>query len=346
MVKVSIIVPVYNVEKYIDRCLDSIFSQTLKDIEIILRDDESPDKCPQKCDEYAKKDPRVKVIHKKNGGLGFARNSGLEVATGEFVAFLDSDDFIHSAMYETLYNVAKKNDLDTCFCGFYYYYSENKIIPRCETETYIQFNGRNEVDDFFLNMVGPKFNYANEVKYYCTVWKAIYSNKIIKSNKLLFDSERLYVNEDLLFHSLYLPKAERVGFVPQTFYYYNNANNTSITSKYSEAKYQKILQGLTLLHQRLLTCYTDDKFKEHFYRYIFLTLRGILYNDIYKSGECTFREKYNRLRKHCSDIYFEDLYNHAPYKRLPFSKKILFSAIKNKNILLLMVIFFCKKKLT
>ena len=91
---VSVIVPIYNVEKYLDRCLKSIINQTLKNIEIILVDDESPDLCPQKCDEAAKYDNRIKVIHKKNGGLGFARNSGLEIATGKYVYFVDSDDYL------------------------------------------------------------------------------------------------------------------------------------------------------------------------------------------------------------------------------------------------------------
>ena len=112
MVKVSIIIPVYNVEKYIDKCVQSARNQTMQDIEIILVDDESPDGCPQICNDYAKNDSRIKVVHKKNGGLGFARNSGLEVATGKYVTFLDSDDFVDLHTYEHLYGIATKNNLD------------------------------------------------------------------------------------------------------------------------------------------------------------------------------------------------------------------------------------------
>ena len=85
MVKVSIVVPIYNVEKYLEQCIDSIINQTLKDIEIILVDDGSPDNCPKMCDNYAKKDSRIKVVHKKNGGLSSARNAGIEVATGDYI---------------------------------------------------------------------------------------------------------------------------------------------------------------------------------------------------------------------------------------------------------------------
>ena len=112
MPKISIIVPIYNVEKYLDRCVRSLCNQTLQDIEIILVDDQSPDDCPRMCDEYAKQDSRIIVIHKKNGGLGYARNSGMKVATGEYVAFVDSDDYVDLDMFESMYNSAKKYDAD------------------------------------------------------------------------------------------------------------------------------------------------------------------------------------------------------------------------------------------
>ena len=102
MAKISIIVPVYNVEKYIFECVDSLINQTYKNLEIILVDDSSPDNCPQICDEYAQKDDRIKVIHKPNGGLSDARNAGIESATGEYLMFVDSDDYIALDMIEQL----------------------------------------------------------------------------------------------------------------------------------------------------------------------------------------------------------------------------------------------------
>lgn len=101
--KVSIIVPVYKVEKFLERCVESIIKQTYQNIEIILIDDESPDECPKMCDQYEIKDNRIKVIHKKNGGLSDARNAGLDIASGEYIAFVDSDDWIESDFIETLY---------------------------------------------------------------------------------------------------------------------------------------------------------------------------------------------------------------------------------------------------
>ena len=97
---ISVIVPIYNVEKYLARCVDSIVNQTYKNLEIILVDDGSPDRCPQMCDDYAEKDSRIKVVHKKNGGLSDARNAGMAVATGEYISFIDSDDWIDLETYD------------------------------------------------------------------------------------------------------------------------------------------------------------------------------------------------------------------------------------------------------
>ena len=112
MPEISIIVPIYNVEQYLKRCVDSILAQTFKDFELILVDDGSPDSCPFICDEYARIDSRIKVIHKANGGLSDARNAGLEMAMGNYIAFVDSDDWIASDTYEYLYELIKKNKAD------------------------------------------------------------------------------------------------------------------------------------------------------------------------------------------------------------------------------------------
>ena len=115
--KVSVIVPVYNTEKYLKRCLDSILNQTLSDIEIIIVDDGSKEACALLCDQFAKLDSRIKVVHKQNAGLGFARNTGLNEANGEYVGFVDSDDYIEPMMYETLYAAAKNNGADIAVSG-------------------------------------------------------------------------------------------------------------------------------------------------------------------------------------------------------------------------------------
>lgn len=122
---ISVIVPCYKVEDYLDECITSIVNQTYKHLEIILVDDGSPDNCPQICDKWSRKDSRIKVIHKKNGGLSSARNAGLDIAKGEYISFIDSDDFIDKTFIEFLYMNLIKNKVDISCCGYYHYFNKN-----------------------------------------------------------------------------------------------------------------------------------------------------------------------------------------------------------------------------
>lgn len=134
---ISIIVPVYKVEKYLNRCVDSIINQTYKNLEIILVDDGSPDNCPKICDEYAKKDNRIKVIHKENGGLSDARNYGLEIFKGKYVTFIDSDDYVEYNYVEILYNTLKKYNVKLSIADNLIKYDSGKIINISSYDEYI-----------------------------------------------------------------------------------------------------------------------------------------------------------------------------------------------------------------
>ena len=223
MAKVSVIVPVYNVEKYLDRCMQSLLNQTLKDIEIIMVDDESPDNCPKMCDDYAKKDSRVKVIHKKNAGLGLARNSGLEVATGEYVAFVDSDDFTDVDAYRSLYENAQKRNADVVYAGFLMQHSDNT-----ESECFVlnkEWKGK-EINTFLKSLIYDSL--PDKEKIWMSVWNAIYKRKVIENNNIRFLSEREYLSEDVVFHTMLLPLCRKVVCIPKTFYHYCY-NGTSLT---------------------------------------------------------------------------------------------------------------------
>lgn len=146
MPKISVIIPVYKVEEYLKRCVDSVIGQTLRNIEIILVDDGSPDNCPAICDEYAKKDDRVRVIHKKNGGVSEARNVGIEAALGEFIGFVDPDDYIEADMYEYLYDLVKKENAEISMCEFFHCYqgkepekNEKISVETVDSETAIYY---------------------------------------------------------------------------------------------------------------------------------------------------------------------------------------------------------------
>ena len=129
---ISIIIPVYKVEKYLEKCIKSVLSQTYKNLQIILVDDGSPDNCGNICDDYARVDNRIEVIHKANGGLSDARNVGLKAARGEYIGFVDSDDYVSNEMFENLYNTLISNDVDVSICNFYIVIDNKNIIKNAD----------------------------------------------------------------------------------------------------------------------------------------------------------------------------------------------------------------------
>ncbi|MGM9776959.1 MAG: glycosyltransferase [Prevotella sp.] len=254
--KVSVIVPVYNVEKYLNRCINSLLGQTLKDIEIILVDDESPDNCPQICDNYANKHTNIYVIHKKNEGLGMARNSGLELARGEYVAFIDSDDYVDSVMFEKLYDECKHSTLDVIYSEFNVdEYPGFRIVLR-DRKIY---NGADEVEQLRLDIVGAEPSYISSVKFQCSACKGLYSRQLIANNKISFYSEREYISEDMLFNLDILGKANRVETTPWQFYHYC-LNGASLSHSYRADRWPRLLMMIDKLSE-----YRDSfKFRDEF----------------------------------------------------------------------------------
>ena len=151
--KISIIVPVYNVEKYLERCINSLVHQTMKEIQIILVDDGSTDKSPSICDDYAKKDKRILVIHKENEGQGIARNYGLARASGEYVCFLDSDDYYELDTCEKLYEILKETNADMCCFGYQINDKEGNLVRRPLIKEKI-YQGEEIRNDFILHYFG------------------------------------------------------------------------------------------------------------------------------------------------------------------------------------------------
>lgn len=298
MKKLSIIVPVYNVEKYIDRCIKSLINQSLTDIEIILVDDQSPDSCPQICEEWTKNDSRIKVIHKKNGGLGYARNSGLKLATGEYVSFIDSDDCINNEAYAKAYEVAKKNDLDICFFKSQRFFTEKDINPNKENGEMNLFIGRGKVDNFLLNMVGPLPNTHKDGIYAVSCCMAIYKREIIEKNKIFFISEKHISGEDMIFHLDLLPKVSNVGIIPNCYYYYF-VNPHSITHHFSKNQYKRMILNDMLVYKKLKSLYPRNKYIDHYKTYVMKNLRTIL--NFEARIDSSFSKKRQVIYKTCKE---------------------------------------------
>ena len=188
MPKVSIIVPVYKVEKYLDRCVQSLINQTLNDIEIILVDDGSPDNCPQMCDDYALKDKRIKVIHKNNAGLGFARNSGLDIARGEYIAFCDSDDCVREDAYEVLYEKMIDSDSDVVYGWMIHEMKDGHWEDYCKFSNEKIIEGQ-RVKEFAMDVVSfpPNIKHRERIIDVSSCM-ALYRKDIIDNNNIRFMS--------------------------------------------------------------------------------------------------------------------------------------------------------------
>lgn len=230
MVLVSIVVPIYKVEKYLSRCVQSLLNQTLKDIEIILVDDGSPDKCPEMCEDYLKADKRVKVVHKVNGGLSSARNVGIDVATGKYIGFVDSDDSILPTMYEELYNVINKYNCD-------FVMSDYERITRDGREKLKSLNIAKGYYDKnrIIKEIYPELIMGRNLDYgpLLSVWHCLYNSDFLRRYNLRFDEEVKW-SEDNIFSAF-------VGYYANSFYYlkgrglykyYENAG--TITTSYRE----------------------------------------------------------------------------------------------------------------
>ena len=211
--KVSVIVPVYNVKNYLERCLDSILGQTYTNIEVILIDDGSTDGSNKLCEKYSYLDNRVKVIHKANGGLSSARNVGIKVATGDFIAFVDSDDWISEDAYEYMLDLLLRNQADAVQCGFIK--TNNKTEIKEEQEQIVIYNNK-DVCQFYMN-------YSTETGSY-SVWKFLYKKKLIKD--IFFREGK--INEDIDFNYKVLNRCKKLVVSNQIkYFYFQNGNSLS-----------------------------------------------------------------------------------------------------------------------
>ena len=215
---ISVIVPIYNVEDYLNRCVDSIINQTYKNLEIILVDDGSPDNCPQMCDDYAKKDSRIRVVHKENGGLSDARNAGMKVATGEYVSFIDSDDYISLDFYETLLETIVDNDSDIVECGVVKFYEDNNFDEYNDDLKVTNYETVDALDGLIIE---------NPFKQH--VWNKLYKSSVALDIPYAVGK----LNEDEFWTYQVFGKAKKVTRINKTMYYYFQRNGSIMGNGYN-----------------------------------------------------------------------------------------------------------------
>lgn len=314
---ISIIVPVYNVEKYLEKCVNSIINQTYSNLEIILVNDGSTDNSGKLCDNLATKDPRIVVYHKENGGVSSARNLGLDKAKGEFIGFIDSDDYIDPDMYEFLYKELKKNNVDISMCGLYHVYADKKDSQVDSAEYYVM-----DSEQAIKMVLDSKITSVTPV------------NKLY--SKWLFEQIRYDISiksaEDALIMIKLLDKCNLISVTTERKYYYFHRGNSLTTSPFSKTTLDVInvyQQNLELVKEKYPNIIDSAK-RRVFWSY-FYVLDSLCISSVRKDYDVLFSKLLSELK---SNIMFILTSPNFTFKRKILFLSLLVSENLYKNIIL------------
>ena len=259
MIGISAIVPVYNAEKYLTKCIDSILTQTYDNFELILIDDGSTDRSGEICDRYAETDERITVIHKENGGVSAARNTGIDIAKGKYITFIDSDDFVEKSFFEYTVDIAQKRQADCVTAGIRYWYEDNSKNRDCVLPD-IYFSVHQDLNEHFAKLY--------EQHAFDAMYAKLYKNEIIQSFGIRFDTSYA-IFEDGMFVSNYLSHCRFCYFTNKVFYNYVQHDSPSLMKQFNanadrafQARYGSDVWMLSLLDRENQDQYCRKMFRQ------------------------------------------------------------------------------------
>lgn len=276
---ISVIVPIYKVEDYLHRCVESIMNQTYRKLEIILVDDGSPDNCPALCDKYAKKDSRVKVIHKKNGGLSDARNAGMEVATGEYISFIDSDDYIAADFFEILYNTMQSENSDIAECSVVKFYEDNHFDKYSDDNKITSYSNQDALSGLISE---------NPFKQH--VWNKLYKADLVLDIPYAVGK----LNEDEFWTYQIFGRAEKITRINKTMYYYFQRESSIMGNTYN-------LRRLDALEGKV----NRQKYIEENYSDLKIQSKVDLYGSCMFAYQCVLKYMSGNDKKKAKQIIYE-----------------------------------------
>lgn len=329
--KITVIVPVYNNELYLKQCVDSLISQTLKEIEILLIDDGSKDKSGVLCDQYAKLDSRIRVIHKKNEGLGLTRNRGMQEAKGEYFAFLDSDDYVAPDMYEKLWNQATKYNAEACMCGIARVFGEREISYDLKLEK--EFFCKSEIqDDIVYRMIGSAPEDINESTIGYSMCTGIYKIDVVRRHNMRFYSEREYKVEDVLFKIEYYSYINGFTYIKDSCYKYR-CNENSLTRKYRPDVLEATIKCYCKEFE-ILDYFGYEKGRLYATRMLLADVRNAMRMIMKQDGLWKSVKSFKQIACH---PYIGEVLNNYPYQKNPFGKRCFNFMLHHKLSILLAV---------
>lgn len=328
---ISVIVPVYNVEKYLNRCIDSILNQTFKQIEIILVDDGSTDKSPIICDEYCDRYENIKVIHKENNRVSAARNDGIKIASGKYIALVDSDDWIEPNMLEEMYNKAEEFHTDIAMCDFRKVGVESKYtVSQPIREGYYDRN-MIETELFPCLIMFENIEFPPTISN-CT---CLFRRKFIIEHNLFYD-ENIHYCEDSIFGSKAMYNANRFYYMKNRYFYNYFYNPNSTTSTCNMKKWDSYL----IINQRLKQYFTDSKFD--FSRQIKINMLYFTLNYLeeIKKSNLPLDKKIQKSKLLVNDIYVKNVFENFKLPKVNIKLKLVLILIKYRMNFLYSKIFY------
>lgn len=339
MVKVSIIVPVYNVEKYVERCLESLINQTYQNIEIIIVVDGATDNSLEICENYKERDSRIQIVIKQNQGLGLARNTGLEYITGKYVLFVDSDDYVDINLVKSVTELAEKNECDLVR---FHNYRENLVTGKKTVRKTLLQEGiylKDKINkELLYPIIGVLPEQTAENFVGMSVWRNLYSSSIIKNHELNFVSEREYISEDIIFNIKYLYLCNKVYVTNHPFYHYI-VNENSLTAKYKDDRFDKeiiMYKEILRLVDTLGVCKEEYLVRE---QRTFMDRSRMCMRSILDAKNLTYSQKRKKLKSICNNEELQLVISCYPVNKLPFNYKCIIKLIEHKAVSCLSLVY-------
>lgn len=336
---ISVIVPVYNVEKYLRQCLDSLVVQTYKNFEVIMVDDGSKDASGLICDEYANKYQHFFAVHKKNAGLGMARNTGLDYINGKYVVFIDSDDYVENNIIEVLYKNLLTDNVDMCKGGFKRFINANEIILERKYTDEV-YEGDKAKNILLPRMIGSSPFEHDSIE--MCVCGAIYDVDIIKKYAIRFPSERELISEDLVFNIDYMQHSGGASTISYMGYNYR-INLKSLSTSYRSDRFKACKYFYLEMKSKLLNLGYDKDTLLRLDRMFFIYLRMCIRQENTSASKESKNILIHNINKICNDKIVNEVINTYPKHYLGLSQRIFLNLIKGKHSKILYILANSKK---
>ena len=337
---VSVIVPVYNTKLYLRRCVESLLCQSYKQLEVILVDDGSTDGTSALCDGLQAEDGRIHVVHKKNAGQGLARNDGIAIARGEYIAFVDSDDYMENNSYEVILNKMLESGADLCAFGYLQQDNDGKVLSQANVTRNI-YDEEDIRSKFVLHFFGDSMEDDNLRG--VSSCMSVYRSDIIRDHEISFQSEREIFSEDTLFNLDYCYYAGSVITISDVLYHYC-LKEDSFTKGYQENRLEltdqfcRILRGYTKKYQ--LGKSVDNRIR----MVLWISIIDCIKQEISGGRESKFTEIFRKLRLLANREEVQDNIRHMDIAGMGLKQRLLWHAIYHKNVLIIYVLGYIKVK--